>query len=481
VALDGVDFTLKQGEVHVLLGENGAGKSTLIKILSGALQKDSGVIRIDDREVQIRHPWDAQALGISTIYQEFNLVPQLSIAENIFLGREQGTGLPGIISRNLLEKETRRVLESLEVGLDPAWRVQDLGVAQKQMVEVAKALSVHSRILIMDEPTSALTRQEIEILFRMMRRLKENGVGIIYISHRLEELIEIGDRLTVLRDGRVIGTREVGAVESGELVRMMVNRELKQQFPRQSIKPGEEILRVENLGRRGVFEQISFSVHRGEIVGIAGLLGAGRTELARALFGVDRVDCGTIRLNARPVSINRPDQAVRLGLALLTEDRKSHGLVLEMSVKDNISLSSLGRFLRLGVLRSGLENRTVSKYVRELRIRTPDINRKVLFLSGGNQQKVVLSKWLCSRGELFIFDEPTRGIDIGAKVEIYHLMNQLTASGAAIIMISSELPEVIGMSDRILVMRRGLIVKEFASRKADQESVMSAALGLDTG
>jgi ribose transport system ATP-binding protein len=476
VALDDVDFELRRGEVHILLGENGAGKSTLMKILSGAYQKSAGQIILNGLDVEIKNPKHAQTLGISTIYQEFNLVPHLSVGENIFLGREP-TRLLGLIDQRAIFHEAARVLNSLGVTLDPRRPVRELGVAEQQMVEIAKALSLDAQILIMDEPTSALTENEIRELFAAIRRLKEKGVSIVYISHRIEELFEIGDRVTVLRDGRCVGTRDVRTISKSELIRMMVNRDLSEQFPKERAPRGEEVLRVEGLSRKGVLEDISFSLYRGEVLGIAGLLGAGRTELARAIFGLDRVDAGTIYIKGVPQRINSPRGAIASGLGFLTEDRKSQGLVLPLSVKENLCLPSLGKFSQWGVVDADEERRVASRYVKDMRIRTPSLDQKVVYLSGGNQQKVVLSKWLCCEAEIFIFDEPTRGVDVGAKAEIYQLMNQLTASGVAIIMISSELPEVLGMSDRILVMHRGKITGEFSAGEATQEKILQCALG----
>jgi ribose transport system ATP-binding protein len=476
VALDDVSFDLRRGEVHVLLGENGAGKSTLMKILSGAYQKDGGRVLLDGREVEIRSPRHARALGVSIIYQELNLVPHLSAAENIFLGREPAS-LPGLIDRRAMREEARRILTGLGAEFDPRRPVKELSVAGRQMVEIAKAVSLDARILIMDEPTSALTEREIRELFARIRRLKAEGAAIIYISHRLEELFEIGDRVTVLRDGRRVATRDIRDVAKPELIRLMVNRELTQQFPKVSAPRGREVLRVEQLTRHGALEDISFSLFEGEVLGIAGLLGSGRTELARVLFGLDRADSGGIHLKGKPQRITSPRRAINLGLGFLTEDRKTQGLVLPLSVQENICLPSVERFSRLGVMRPDEEVRVAGQYIRDLRIKAAGPRHKVVYLSGGNQQKVVLGKWLCARGDILIFDEPTRGIDVGSKAEIYQLMNQLTAAGAAVIMISSELPEILGMSDRILVMHRGRISGEFAAAEATQEKILHCALG----
>ncbi|UCH11685.1 MAG: sugar ABC transporter ATP-binding protein [Fidelibacterota bacterium] len=477
VALDDVHFDLRRGEVHVLLGENGAGKSTLVKILSGAYRMTSGEIRLSGDQTDIHNPHHAQELGISIIYQEFNLVPHLSAAENIFLGRER-IHTTGLIDQKRIVSEAHRVLDGLGVKIDVRRAVGDLGVAQQQMVEVAKALSQDARILIMDEPTSALTEYEIKELFAAIRQLKAEGVAVIYISHRLEELFEIGDRVTVLRDGKYVGTYDIGDVSKSELITMMVDRELKEHFPKVKAKPGEEVLRIENLSTKEVLRNVNLSLRRGEVLGVAGLLGSGRTELARALFGIDRVDRGTITIRGGPRSIRSPRQAINQGIGFLTEDRKSQGLIMVLSLKDNICLPSVDQFSRFGFMNGKAEAQAAEQSIQDLRIKTPSISQQVMNLSGGNQQKVVISKWLCRHADILIFDEPTRGIDVGSKVEIYQLMNKLTARGAAIIMISSELPEILGMSDRIAVMNNGRIAGEFAAGEATQEIILQAALGV---
>ncbi|MCA1591933.1 MAG: sugar ABC transporter ATP-binding protein [Acidobacteria bacterium] len=475
VALDDVDFELRRGEVHILLGENGAGKSTLMKILSGAYQKSAGEIILDGAEVEIKNPRHAQTLGISIIYQEFNLIPHLSIGENIFLGREPER-LPGLIDQRTIFQTATRALSGLGLNLNPRKLVKELRVAEQQMVEVAKALSLDARILIMDEPTAALTEHEIEELFATIRRLKEQGVSIVYISHRMEELFEIGDRVTVLRDGRTVGTYNVREIGKSELIRLMVNRELTELFPKERAARGAEVLRVEGLSTQGGLKDVSFTLHKGEVLGIAGLLGAGRTELARAIFGLDTITAGTIYVNGAARRIGSPRAAINSGIGFLTEDRKSQGLVLPLSVTENLCLPSVDKFSSWGIVDAGEERQVAGRYVKDLRIKTPSLDQKVVFLSGGNQQKVVLSKWLCCESEVFIFDEPTRGVDVGAKAEIYQLMNRLTATGVAIIMISSELLEVLGMSDRILVMRGGRITGEFSSEEATQEKILQCAL-----
>jgi ribose transport system ATP-binding protein len=476
VALDHVDFDLMPGEVHVLLGENGAGKSTLMKIISGAVVRDAGEITVNGTPVEVSGPRQAQALGIGIIYQEFNLIPHLSAGENILLGREPSLA-PGVIDQRKLMREAQRQLDELGVAIDARSMVSRLSVAEQQMVEVAKALSLDARVLIMDEPTSALTAQEIRELFAAIRRLKARGVAIVYISHRMEELFEIGDRVTVLRDGRNVGTRRIEETTMAELVRMMVGRDLKDHFPKQRVPVGEEVLRVEGLRRDGVLHEISFALRRGEVVGLAGLMGSGRTELARAIFGADPIHGGRLFVRGQEKKISSPRVAIDLGLGFLTEDRKQQGLVLVLSVRENVCLPSVGRWSRAGIVQTSREVAAADQRIGELRIKTPSALQRVVNLSGGNQQKVVLAKWLCTEADILIFDEPTRGIDVGSKVEIYQLINQLAARGAAILMISSELPEILGMSDRILVMHAGRIAGEFAAGEATQEKLLAAALG----
>lgn len=476
-ALAGVDFTLRRGEVHVLLGENGAGKSTLAKILSGACRRSTGELRLFGEEVDLRTPRQAQALGIGMIYQEFNLVPQLTVAQNIFLGREPGR-CRGLVDDAELNRRARAVLQTLGAPLAVTTPVGQLGVAQQQMVEVAKALSLDARILIMDEPTSALTATEIRELFQAIGRLKAAGVSIIYISHRMEELLEIGDRVTVLRDGRSVATRHLRDTTVDELVRLMVAREVSDHYPRRRGEPGDELLRVEGLCQGERLRDISFALRRGEVLGVAGLLGSGRTRLARTLFGAEPATAGRIWMKGERCDIRSPRQAIARGLGWVTEDRRRQGLVLSMSVAANTTLASLGRFCTGGTIRQRAERQAAGEFAGQLRVKSAGLDQRTLQLSGGNQQKVVVGKWLCSRADVFIFDEPTRGIDIGAKVEIYQLMNQLTERGAAILLISSDLPELLGMSDRLVVMCRGRLTGSFAAAGATPESVLEKALGL---
>ncbi|NIA13173.1 MAG: ATP-binding cassette domain-containing protein [Nitrospiraceae bacterium] len=477
LALDCVQFNLRPGEVHCLVGENGAGKSTLMKILAGAQPMDSGVIRLSGQEIHIRSPHHAQQLGISMIYQEFNLSPFLSVAENIFLGREPRIGGTPLINWSRMYGDAREILGRIRVGLDVRTPVNELSVAQQQMVEIGKALSFNSKLIVMDEPSATLTDHELAALFDLIRTLRGQGIGIIYISHRLEEVFEIGDRLTVMRDGQYVGTHPVVDLNREEIVKMMVGRELKDEFPKEVFEPGEERVRVEGLTRHGAFEDVSFSVRTGEIVGLTGLVGAGRTEVARAIFGADRIDSGQIFLDGKPVTVRSPQDAIRQGVGLLTEDRKGQGLILGMTVRENTTLANLSSLVKFMFVDRRAERTTTEKFIGELKIKTPSIEQVVQNLSGGNQQKVILAKWLFTESRLLIFDEPTRGIDVGAKVEIYKLMNDLARRGDAILMISSELPEALGMCDRILVMHEGRLAGELQREEATQERIMHLATG----
>ena len=489
VALDDVDLTLHAGDVHMLLGENGAGKSTLMKILSGAYRKDAGEIRIDGQPVDIGSPRDALALGIRVIYQELNLVPQLSVAENIFLGA-MPTRWTGVVDWRALDDRASHVLADLGLdvaALGPRTRVARLGMAQRQMVEIAKALVSTSaagspavqglRVLVMDEPTSSLTSREVTQLFALIERLTARGVAIVYITHRLDEVFRIGRRVTVLRDGRHVMTRLLSEVTVPELVRLMANRDLSEQFPKVRAARGPELLRVEHVSRGTTLSDISLSLHAGEVLGIAGLVGAGRTELARVIAGADRCETGRLLVDGGEVRLRGPADAIARGIGLLPEDRKAQGLVPGLTVVRNVALPHGTRLARLGVLTRQCEAALAGPIADELRVKST-ATQAVRLLSGGNQQKVVLGKWLAGDVRIFIFDEPTRGIDVGAKVEIYHLMNRLTARGAGIIMISSELPELLGMSDRILVMHRGRVQAEIDAADAIEERVLHAALGL---
>ncbi|MBN1309236.1 MAG: sugar ABC transporter ATP-binding protein [Chitinispirillaceae bacterium] len=472
-ALKGVDFDLNPAEVHAIAGENGAGKSTLIKILGGACRRNAGSIRIDGVEVDIDTPRSAEKCGISIIYQEFNLIRSLSVAENIFLGREPRRGV--FLDKKKLNEEARAILDRLQVPLDIEERIGTLSVAQQQMVEIAHAISINARIMVMDEPSATLTGHELENLFHLIALLKAQGTGIVYISHRLEEIIRIADRVTVLRDGAHIITRTRNEYNRELLIKDMVGRELKDEFPSRTRVTGTELLRVDNLSRRGVLEAISFSLNYGEILGITGLVGSGRTELLRAIFGADRIDRGTVMIEGKTVRIRSPRNAIRNGIALAVEDRKLQGLVLGMSVSDNITLASLNAVNRFGFIDKKKACAAAALQIERLRIKTTGMLQRVGSLSGGNQQKVVLAKWLSARSKILLLDEPTRGIDVGAKQEIYLLINTLAAEGMGIIMVSSELPEVLGMSDRIFVMRGGALRAQFTRGEATQEKIMECA------
>jgi len=476
-ALDEVDFTVLPGEVHALVGENGAGKSTLMKILAGADTRDAGSIRINGEEAHLTGPQEAMRLGVSIIYQEFNLVPYMNAAENIFLGREPASAVPGVIDFRRMYADAERIVGELGVKLDVRAPVNRLSVAQQQMVEIAKATSRSSHIIAMDEPSATLTEHELENLFALIRRLKAEGVSVVYISHRLEEIFQIADRVTVLRDGRLVATKPVAETDREDIIRMMVGRELKDKIPKAAASQGDVALSVRGLTRQGALRNVTFDVRHGEILGLAGLVGAGRTEVARAIFGADRIDSGSIMLDGKPVVVRSPRDAIKLGIGLVTEDRKALGLVLGMAVRENVSLANLGVLARLGFVSRKREREVATRYVEDLMIKTPSVEQAVQNLSGGNQQKVVLAKWLFTQSKVLIFDEPTRGIDVGAKTEIYQLMNRLAESGVAIIMISSELPEILGMSDRVLVMHEGAVAGELAREEATQERIMHLATG----
>ena len=479
-ALHNVHMEVRKGEVHALIGENGAGKSTLMKILSGAYQRDSGDIYWEGNKIEIHNPKEAQVYGIGIIYQEFNLVPQLSIAENVWIGREKfrANGRVPLLDWPEMYRQTRTLLDDLRLELDPRRPVLGLGVAHQQMVEIAKALSLDAKLLIMDEPTSALTDTEIHQLYEVIGRLKGRGVSVVFISHHLDEVFAICDRGTVLRDGEYIQTVNLANTSEDQLIQLMVGRSLEQQFPKIETHRGQEALRVEGLNREDVLHDISFSAYTGEILGVAGLVGAGRTETMRAIFGADKIDSGQVFVFGKQAHIHSPGDAIHLGLGLLPEDRKYQGLVLLLSVLQNISMASLGRLMnRIGLLRLKDEKEQAQDFVDKLRILTPGVDQQVQYLSGGNQQKVVLAKWLASRSKVLIFDEPTRGIDVGAKVEVYNLMNSLIQNDVAVIMVSSEMPELLGMSDRIIVMHEGGIAAEFERQDATQEKILAAAMG----
>ena len=472
--LHGVSFGLRPGEVHALLGENGAGKSTLIKVITGIHQPDGGEIFLNDKLVHFDNPLQARVAGIAAIYQELSLCPDLNVAENIFLGR-QPTTFGGRIDWRKLYDEAGRLLNSLGVHLDLKTKARNLSIAQMQSVEIARAFSLNARILIMDEPTSSLTLNEVAELFGLVRRLRSEGTAIIFISHRLEELFEVADRVTVLRDGSYVETRQVKDVTRDELVRLMVGRTISNLFPKQEVEPGEVALKVDHLSCAGIFEDISFEIHKGEILGMAGLVGAGRTDVAHTIFGVVPPTGGTIEVEGRQVEISTPQQAINLGLAYVPEDRQLHGLIPAMDITSNISLPILQKYTRRGWLMDKVEREAAFTAAQQMEVRANSIWQLARTLSGGNQQKVVLAKWLSTKPRILILDEPTRGIDVGTKAAVHALMSKLAAEGLAILMISSELPEVLGMSDRILVMHEGHMTALFSRAEATQEKIIDAA------
>ena len=485
-ALDDVHLEVMPGEILALLGENGAGKSTLMKILSGVYQRDSGRIFLDGKEIEVSNPHHAQSLGITIIYQELNLMPNLSVSENIFVGREPNRFT--FVSWGELHRQTRALTDRLGLQVAPSALVRDLSVAEQQMVEIARALSVKSRLIIMDEPTSALTQNEVEHLFTIMRELRAQGMGVIFISHRMDEVFAISDRITVLRDGKYIGTVATGETRPDEIIRMMVGREVSEYFGKAESQPGEVVLEVRNISKTGseldphkrVLRDVSLNVRAGEIVGMAGLVGSGRTDLARCIFGVDKRDSGDILINGVPTPIRNPRDAIRAGIGMVPEDRKLQALFLAMSVADNASMATLGEVGTLGFVSDRREGKLVSSFVDRLSIRLANIRQRVLDLSGGNQQKVVIARWLAVKPRILIMDEPTRGIDVAAKAEVHEIIHQLAREGVAIIMISSELPEVMAMSDRIVVMHEGELVGELTRAEATMERIGTLMTGEST-
>lgn len=473
-ALDHVQFELRSGEVMALLGENGAGKSTLMKILSGVYTRDEGSLEIFGKEYGDLTPRQAQEIGVAIIHQELNMCRHLSVAENMFLGREKVKA--GVLSNAQMEEEAAKILEELKIDMDPGQVVGELPVSKQQMVEIAKALSTHARILIMDEPTSALTAREIEDLFRIIRDLKAKGCGIVYISHRLEELSHIVDRVTIMRDGQFITSMNFKDTTLDEIIANMVGREIKEKFPRVSCRKGKKILEVRNLNAGHMVRNVNFSLYEGEIVGFAGLMGAGRTETTRAIFGVDPKEGGEIILDGKPVTIRKPEDAIRAGIVLAPEDRKKDGLCTKLSIRHNIALPNLDLICnKFGVINSQKELEMCDRVVENLKVKTPSVEVNIGNLSGGNQQKVVVGKWLARNSRVVIFDEPTRGIDVAAKVEIYNLMNDLKKQGIAVMFVSSEMPEVMGIADRIIVMCDGRITGEMSAEEATQSGILTLA------
>ncbi len=473
-ALDNVSFELRSGEVMALLGENGAGKSTLMKILSGVYTRDSGSMEIFGKEYGDLTPKQAQAAGVAIIHQELNMCRHLTVAENMFLGREKMHGIT--LNNAAMEKEAKAILDELKIDIEPSQTVGELAVSKQQMVEIAKALSTNARVLIMDEPTSALTAKEIDDLFRIIKKLKDDGCGIVYISHRLEELSAIVDRVTIMRDGEYITSGNFTDFTMDQIITNMVGREIKEKFPRVECPKGKKVFEVKNLNAGHMVRDISFSLYEGEIVGFAGLMGAGRTETTRAIFGVDPKESGSIFLDGKELKITCPMDAIKAGIVLAPEDRKKDGLCTKLSIRENLALPNLDIICnKAGVISSKVEDELCDKAVKNLRIKTPNIEVNADSLSGGNQQKVVVGKWLARNSRVVIFDEPTRGIDVGAKVEIYNLMNELKKQGIAVMFVSSEMPEVMGIADRIIVMCDGRITGELTAKETTQNEILTMA------
>lgn len=474
--LTGVDFDLRTGEVHALMGENGAGKSTLMNILTGLHRLDEGTIVIDGQETYFGNPKEAEEKGVAFIHQELNIWPEMTVLENLFIGKEM-TSRFGFLNTKQMKALAKAQFDQLSVSVPLTQEAGECSVGQQQMIEIAKALMTDAKVIIMDEPTAALTEREITKLFEVITSLKQQGVSIVYISHRMEEIFAICDRITVMRDGKTVDTKAIVDTRFDEVVRKMVGRELTERYPARNPSPGEVVLEVKNLSAKGRFENVSFSVHAGEIVGVSGLMGAGRTEIMRAIFGLDPLDSGEIWMRGKKVTIRKPTDAVKHGIGFITEDRKDEGLVLDFSVRENMALTNLFSFSHNGFISGNKEREFVNTLVQRLQIKTHTTETAARNLSGGNQQKVVIAKWIGIGPSLLILDEPTRGVDIGAKREIYQLMNELTERGVAIIMVSSELPEVLGMSDRILVVHEGKITGEVDGSAATQEHIMTLATG----
>lgn len=474
-ALKKVNFELKKGEVHALLGENGAGKSTLMKILTGIYSKDSGSVTYEGKNIELTCPKDAQLMGISIVHQELNLINHLTVAQNIYIGREMMNG--NLINDKMMNEEAAKLFKLLSIDIDPAETMGNLTVGKQQMCEIAKAISRDAKVIIFDEPTAALTDAEIDKLFIIIRELRAKDMGIIYITHRMDEIKVITDRLTVMRDGEYIGTLISDHCTKQDIINMMVGRTIYEEPKQKSNVPKDApiVLEVKNLNAGKMVRNVNFHIRKGEILGFAGLMGAGRTETVRAIFGADPIDSGEIHINGRKVTINRPMDAVKYGLGYLSEDRKRYGIILDKTIAENTTMAALENFTKGMFIDSKKENEVTQKYVKDLKTKTPGIGAFVKNLSGGNQQKVVIAKWLVRNCDILIFDEPTKGIDVGAKSEIYHLMNELAASGKSIIMISSELPEVLRMSDRIIIMSEGRKTGELMIEEATQEKIMNAA------
>jgi len=477
-ALDNMDLDIKPGEIHALVGENGAGKSTLIKILTGAYQYDEGEMYCQGNKVCFSNPKDAYTLGIACIYQELSLASNMTVTENIFLGRELRIPGVGLLDYRRMNKIAQQAIDDLGIEVDVRKLVESYSMGYRQMIEIARALVANAKLIIMDEPTSSLSAKEVKVLLEKIHKLKEKGIAVVYISHHLDEVMEVADRVTVLRDGCKIKVMDKQDTDKNNLIQLMVGRALAEKFPKVPAKQGNVALRVEGITIDGILDNISFELRTGEVLGFSGLVGAGRTELARAIFGADKIDSGKIFINEQEVKISSPEDAIHHGMAFLTEDRKGQGLVLMHNIRFNASLSGLKRFCSFGhFINTKAMNAEVDGLIKELQLRPSNPLLTTRLLSGGNQQKVVIAKWLCSRSKIFIFDEPTRGIDVGAKVEVYKLINRLAAEGVAVIVISSELPEVMGISDRILVMHEGRIAAEFSHSEVTPSQIMRAATG----
>ncbi|KXF79067.1 D-ribose transporter ATP-binding protein [Paramesorhizobium deserti] len=475
IALDDVSFRLRRGSVHALMGENGAGKSTLMKIIAGIYTPDSGSFKLRGNEIELNSPLDALENGIAMIHQELNLMPYMTVAENIWIRREPKNAF-GFVDHRALREKTEELFSRLNIRIDPEINVGELSVANRQMVEIAKAVSYESDVLIMDEPTSALTEREVEHLFEIIRALKAEGKGIVYITHKMNELFEIADEVSVFRDGHYIGTHKADEVTRDDIIRMMVGREITQMFPKEEVPIGDVVLSVKNLTLKGVFHDISFDVRAGEILGLAGLVGSGRSNVAEALFGVTPATSGEISINGRAIDVKTPAIAMRHGMAFLTEDRKDTGCFLVLDILENMQMAVLrDRYVKRGFVSEAEVARECERMREALRIKTPDLNERIENLSGGNQQKVLIGRWLLTRPRILILDEPTRGIDVGAKAEIHRLITKLASEGVAVIMISSEMPEVLGMSDRIMVMHEGRVTGFLDRAEASQVKIMELA------
>ena len=475
--LKNAGFLLRDGEVHALMGENGAGKSTLMKILTGVYTRDAGTVIVDGKEVEYHNPQEAEKAGIVFIYQELNVMFDLTVEENLFMGKEITKGF-GICDKKAMRKKAKEVLDMMGVDINPSAVMSELSVGQQQMIEICKALMVDAKVIIMDEPTAALTQSETDALFKVIHSLRKKGVSMVYISHRMEEIFELCDRITVLRDGSYIGTEEIKDIDMNDIVKMMIGREIGERFPARDVKLGSEVLKVEKLTSPGVFHDVSFSVRAGEVLGVSGLMGAGRTEIMQAIFGNLPLESGKIYIEGKETVIKNPEAAMKAGIGFITEDRKTEGLMLEKSIEENISLANLGKVSgKNHVLSNSAEDALVKKGIEEFHIRCFGPSHECGNLSGGNQQKVVLAKWIYTEPKILILDEPTRGVDIGAKKEIYSVINEMAAKGVAIIMVSSELPEVLGMSDRIMVVREGEVRGIISKEEANQENVMTLATG----